>query len=328
MKIGLVLSGGAAKGAYHVGILKAFAEYNIEVQLFSGASIGALNAVLSASSSNIMEAYKKLELVWENLGKESPVQLNNEAVTRHIIDAAVTLAMTAPNPIVKTLASAAKIIVEKTMQESEGGIIDDQPIINKFNEFVDLTTKSDWKDVWVSTFQGTGYEAALEFMQEELGIKGKEASYHYLNELDDSSLLETLLASAALPLLYQTRKIEGKTHYDGGVRDNTPIKPLLNRCDICFVSHLSNGSNFNRKDLELSSTQVIEIRPSNKFVTEEGSLAGVKTMLNFDINKISYLKEMGYKDTCKVIKTLKKQNELEVAINSEDADIDVLLDSL
>jgi len=62
MKIGLVLSGGAAKGAYHVGILKAFAEHNIEVDFYSGASIGSLNAVLSASSSNVMEAYKKLNL--------------------------------------------------------------------------------------------------------------------------------------------------------------------------------------------------------------------------------------------------------------------------
>jgi len=328
MKIGLVLSGGAAKGAYQVGILKAFTEHNIDIQFYSGASIGALNAVICASSSNVMEAYKKLELVWENLGKDSPVKLNNDAVTKYVIDAALTLAMSAPNPIVKSLASAAKIILKQIAPESKTGIIDDQPIINKFNEFVNLNTKDQWKDVWVSTFQGTGYEAGLEFIQEELGIKGKGASYHYLNELDDSLLLETLLASAALPLLYQTRKIEGKTHYDGGVRDNTPIKPLLNQCDVCFVSHLSNGSNFNRYDLPINSTQVIEIRPSDKFCTAQGSLAGVKTMINFDSDKISYLKEMGYQDTCKVIERLKEQSKRELAINDEDAEIDNLLADL
>nr|WP_075519099.1 patatin-like phospholipase family protein [Moritella viscosa]SHO18074.1 Predicted protein [Moritella viscosa] len=328
MRIGLVLSGGAAKGAYHVGILKALAEHDINVDVYSGASIGALNAVLSASASNIFEAHKTLALVWEELGKDSPIKINNEAVTRYLVDAVATLAISAPNPVVSKLASAIKLLLKHSSKASDSALLHDQPIIDKFNAFVDLKKKSEWKEVWVSTFQGSGYEAALEFVQEELGIHGKSASYHHLNKLDDSLLLETLLASAALPLLYQTRKIDGKTHYDGGIRDNTPIKPLLNQCDICFVSHLSNGSNFNRLGLEASNTQVIEIRPSEEFVTEDGSLAGAKAMLNFDMNKINYLSDMGYTDTCKVIKNLKDHNNIEDSIIAEDADIEDLLNSL
>ena len=42
-KVGLVLSGGGAKGAYQVGVCKALAELGTQVDMIAGASIGALN---------------------------------------------------------------------------------------------------------------------------------------------------------------------------------------------------------------------------------------------------------------------------------------------
>ena len=46
-KIGLVLGGGGAKGAYQVGVLKALKEYKLlkHVDCVSGTPIGALNAM-------------------------------------------------------------------------------------------------------------------------------------------------------------------------------------------------------------------------------------------------------------------------------------------
>ena len=52
-KLGLVLSGGGAKGAYHVGILKYLAEQHIQPQAISGASIGSLNGAIVASACDI-----------------------------------------------------------------------------------------------------------------------------------------------------------------------------------------------------------------------------------------------------------------------------------
>lgn len=325
MKVGLVLSGGAAKGAYHVGILKAFAEKNIEIDIYSGASIGALNSLLSASSCNVTEAYKKLQNVWSDLAKESPIKVNNEAVIYLLVNSIASIAQAAPNPVVKTIASGVKQLLKRRAKFSEIGLIDDEPIIDKFERFVDLSNKNTWKNIWVSTFEGTASEAAIEFFREELGIKGRGANYHYLNILEDSLLLETVLASAALPLLYQSRELEGKTHFDGGIRDNTPIKPLLGECDICFVSHLSNGSNFDRHTLNSDDTKVIEIRPSEEFVTEGGAM---KAMINFKQEKVSYLEEMGYKDTSRVLNSLKDAGELESQLKVEDDEIDFLLSKL
>lgn len=38
MKLGMCLSGGGIKGAAHIGVLKAFEEHNIKIDMISGAS--------------------------------------------------------------------------------------------------------------------------------------------------------------------------------------------------------------------------------------------------------------------------------------------------
>lgn len=49
MQISLALSGGAARGAFHLGVLDKFDEIDIEVKAISGASIGAFIAVAYGS---------------------------------------------------------------------------------------------------------------------------------------------------------------------------------------------------------------------------------------------------------------------------------------
>lgn len=48
-KVGLVLSGGGAKGLYHVGIIKALEENNIPIDYVSGASMGAIVGAMYAA---------------------------------------------------------------------------------------------------------------------------------------------------------------------------------------------------------------------------------------------------------------------------------------
>ncbi len=56
-KIGLTLSGGIARGIAHIGVLKAFEEYNIPVHVVSGTSIGAIIAALFAAGLSSDELY-------------------------------------------------------------------------------------------------------------------------------------------------------------------------------------------------------------------------------------------------------------------------------
>ena len=69
-KIGLVLPGGGARGAYQVGVLKAINEIKPDSNPFSiisGTSAGAINASLLASKSeSFKEAVELLSDVWSN----------------------------------------------------------------------------------------------------------------------------------------------------------------------------------------------------------------------------------------------------------------------
>ncbi|MDL1956729.1 MAG: patatin-like phospholipase family protein [Candidatus Desulfofervidus auxilii] len=57
-KIGLALSGGAARGLAHIGVLKALEEMNIKIDFIAGTSMGALIGALYASGLSAKEIEK------------------------------------------------------------------------------------------------------------------------------------------------------------------------------------------------------------------------------------------------------------------------------
>lgn len=61
-KRALVLSGGGSKGAYQVGVLLALKKLNIEYQIVTGTSVGALNGLI-AVQKDIYQAYN----LWKNI---------------------------------------------------------------------------------------------------------------------------------------------------------------------------------------------------------------------------------------------------------------------
>ena len=64
-KIGIVLSGGGHRGAAHAGILKAMEEFDLQPDVLSGSSAGAVVAALYAaghSPETILEAFKSIKL--------------------------------------------------------------------------------------------------------------------------------------------------------------------------------------------------------------------------------------------------------------------------
>lgn len=57
MKLALVLSGGGAKGAFHLGMLRFFEEENIKIEAYSGTSIGSVIACSHASGVSAKEQF-------------------------------------------------------------------------------------------------------------------------------------------------------------------------------------------------------------------------------------------------------------------------------
>ena len=72
-KIGLVLSGGAARGLAHVGVLKALEEQGIRVDAIAGTSMGAVIGGLYASGYKIDELETlALDIDWQEALSDDP----------------------------------------------------------------------------------------------------------------------------------------------------------------------------------------------------------------------------------------------------------------
>ena len=72
---GLVLEGGGAKGAYHVGAYKALRELNIEIGGVAGTSIGAINGAMMVQGD-----YDLLEKVWFSVNSYDLFDLDLENI--------------------------------------------------------------------------------------------------------------------------------------------------------------------------------------------------------------------------------------------------------
>ena len=83
IRIGLVLPGGGARGAYQVGVLKAVAALMPSdslnpFQVISGTSAGAVNASVIAANTNVFgSAINKLEDVWSNFQSNQVYKTDN-----------------------------------------------------------------------------------------------------------------------------------------------------------------------------------------------------------------------------------------------------------
>ena len=59
LRVGLALGGGAARGAAHIGILKALESENIPIHIITGTSIGAIIGAMYSTHPNALEIEKR-----------------------------------------------------------------------------------------------------------------------------------------------------------------------------------------------------------------------------------------------------------------------------
>jgi NTE family protein len=107
-RIGLVLPGGGARGAYQVGVLKALAELLPRrspnpFSIISGTSAGAINSVVLASRAQLFHVgVAELEYVWSNFTSEQVFRADPWTMVRngmHWMAAVATGGLGRNNPL-------------------------------------------------------------------------------------------------------------------------------------------------------------------------------------------------------------------------------------
>jgi len=262
-KIGLALAGGGARGAYQIGAWKALIELGIDkkISVYSGASVGSLNAVLIAKGDYDL-AYK----TWMALNKYSLFNMEKQLL---------------------------KKIFKERMNLINEGVYNTKKLEELMDETIDYDDVKN-KDIFIATTclgkkRGTFYELLrtnyLHFFKSENQIK-----YKLLKDLDANEIRQTMLASCAIPIVFKPVTINHETFFDGGILDNVPYKPLIDAgCDLIIAIDLFKKS-FHRKK-EIKGAKIITVRPKR-------SLRGI---LDFRNKYIVRRLELGYLDTLEII---------------------------
>ncbi|MEB3217995.1 MAG: patatin-like phospholipase family protein, partial [Nostocales cyanobacterium 94392] len=178
-------------------------------------------------------------------------------------------------------------------------IFDPEPIEYFLKQAVHPNTLRQNIELWVTVFPslkipGLGYDLLIDLIRAKMGAT---ACWLCLQDCrDDETIYNLLLASAALPLAFPSREVNGINYIDGGLVENVRLKALAKRgCKNVIVIHLKNGSVWNRNDFPEQT--IIEIRPEKAINKSEVPVVGVMdSWLDFSTQRITKLKQQGYED--------------------------------
>lgn len=291
--VGLVLSGGGAKGAYQVGALTYLSEIGFQPHLIAGTSIGALNGAVLASHKPFPVAVRLLNELWERLGTEEIIQPNPGALIRAAGHVAGTL--------LPSFGSLYKWLVDFLAEQGllKSGMFDPAPIERLIRETVNVEGMRTGLELWVAVFPslsvpGLGSAELLDFVRAGAGV---EALWLRGQDFTDSpdTLYRLLLASAAIPLAFPKQEVNGRFYVDGGLADNVPLGALAKvGCTHAIVIHLSNGAAWSRHEFPM---QIIEVLPREQILkTETPAIGTLTSLLDFNPERIRELKRRGYED--------------------------------
>lgn len=301
LRVGLVLSGGGAKGAYQVGVVKALAELGTRIDAVAGASIGALNGAVLASATSLSDGAARMEELWCALAAEPPLKLNLSALTKLLIASGMTLSPAGGFALAVAALAARAGLDEPTelLRDLDEGVYSSGPLRYLMQRYLDPQALQDGLPLYLSAFETRGgLIDLLDWASAQSGLRDtKPSTFFHVQSLPPSQQRDALLASAALPILFAPRQIGGKAYSDGGLggtaksQGNTPITPLLQAgVRTIIVTHLVDGSLWSRHDFP--DATIIEIRPQ-RAIERDGSNSD---LLGFDQRRIPSWIVQGYED--------------------------------
>ena len=193
-KVGLVLSGGGAKGLAHIGALKVIEDAGVTIDYIGGTSMGAIVGALYASGYSA----DQLDSIFRNTNLTSLIQDNlpRDAKTFYEKEDSERYALTLPFNDFKL--------------SFPQGLSSGQNIYNALVQLLfNVKDVRDFNELPIPFFCiATNVETGKEVM------------------LNKGYLPKAILASGTFPSLFQPSELEGEVLIDGGVLNNYPVEEL------------------------------------------------------------------------------------------------------
>ncbi|MFB2638010.1 patatin-like phospholipase family protein [Shewanella bicestrii] len=230
-KVGLVLSGGGAKGAAHVGVLKILEEHHIPVDYIAGTSIGAYVAGMYSLGYSASE----VEAIMMGVDWDSGY---SDTIPRNVLSYRD-----------KQLRDRYNIPLNIGYTEGEvrapSGLLRGQTMSQLLRQSTDLVQQFGDFDALAIP-----YRAVATDLETSLPVV-----------IDHGSLVKAMQASATVPGALQPTQIDGKLLVDGGIANNMPVD-VVKAMGADIVIAVDIGSPLVTKD-KLDSTIAVLDQLSN-----------------------------------------------------------------
>jgi NTE family protein len=250
-RIGLVLGGGGARGAAHIGVLEVLEKLRVPVDCVAGTSMGALvSGAFAAGRSPAEMRHELAKADWNDLFQDSPayseISYRNKIVSRRLI------------PGSETGVSGAGLAYQ-------GGVVSGQKIKLFFNRLVhsDLGERN------------------IESLPLPLSIIATDIGNGDRVVFRDGSLTKAMRASMSVPGLLAPTEHQGRKLVDGGLVDNVPIEEARSRCQADIVIAVNVGSPMLKAEA-VGSLLTVSVQMVN-ILTEQNVTRSLATLKSTDI---------------------------------------------
>lgn len=213
MSIALVLSGGGAKGAFEAGVIAALEEQDVDVEVASGTSAGALNAAALACgipAATLCDLWGSLEsgdvyrvrrdvhrLVRPVHLLSNPARLLGRgqfSTSEHVLDSIGWTWLFHTAPLRRRLV---ELLGDEVLPIQEGRTLTVACVDAATGDLVRFTNRAPTGDRAESTYR------------------------------EVTMTVDHLLASAAIPGIFAPIQLDGSTWWDGGLVANTPLSAAM-----------------------------------------------------------------------------------------------------
>ncbi|WDR34671.1 patatin-like phospholipase family protein [Pseudomonas serboccidentalis] len=278
-KVGLVLSGGAARGLAHIGVLKALEEQGIKIDAIAGTSMGAVVGGLYASGYKIDELEKlALNIDWQQALSDSPPR---EDV-----------------PFRRKQDDRDFLVKQQLSFRDDGslglplGVIQGQNLALMLESLLAHTSDTRDFDKLPIPFRAVATDIA----------NGEKVVFR------KGHLPQVIRASMSIPAVFAPVELDGRLLVDGGMTDNIPLDvaremgvdvaivvdigtPLRNRKQLTTVVDVLNQS-ITLMTRRNSEEQLAALKPSDVLIQPALAAFGVT-----DFGKAQEMIDAGYRAT-------------------------------
>lgn len=217
-KLAIVMTGGGARAAYQVGVLKAIAELiprhsPSPFRIICGTSAGAINAAsLAAKADHFQNAVRRIDNVWSNFTSDQ-------------------IFRTDPAGVMKTGAHwLLTMMLGGLGKHNPMYLLDRAPLRKLLEKYIDsgvFQAQIDSDKLHALSINTTGYSShqSVSFFHGKSSIKNWKRAKRI--GVATRITIDHLMASSAIPFLFSPVKLNREYFGDGSIRQTAPISPAL-----------------------------------------------------------------------------------------------------